>query len=1169
MSEAPRKVVPDADTLARQAVAASPDRSVWVSANAGSGKTYVLATRVIRLLLDGTDPSRILCLTYTKTAAAEMKDRVFKRLGEWVTMPEADLRAVLADLEGRQPDAAKLAFARCLFARALETPGGLKIQTIHAFCDALLHRFPLEANVPGHFEQLDEDMIAALIGEARAEMLGRIDAGSDGFVAEAFRAVIDLTGESGLNGLLDEAVRSRSRLTTFLRMLGPHAERRAFYRDAFDLAADDTEDRFAADAIAALRRHVPVMREVLDASASVSTKSGRTFADAFLAACSADDGFTQFEELFFTKKGDPASTTRLFGDKAVQAVPAFENAHGEALHTMMWARDRIALLRQTENTLAALTVVDRLLAGYERLKRSRGYLDFDDLIERTASLLARPDVGAWVRYKLDQGIDHILVDEAQDTSPEQWQVIRALSHEFFAGEAARDVRRTLFAVGDEKQSIYSFQGADPAIFGETGDDVRRRARVAFGEEGFADVPLATSFRSTGDVLGAVDIVFESDQNRQGVAYGASAVRHRSLRSRQPGRVEVWPLVRNEDEEETEDWTEPIDAPRPATVTVAERVADTIAGWIERGERLEGTGRPITAGDVLILVRSRDSFVATLSRALKARKVDVAGADRLKMTDHIAVLDLLAVANFVLQPADDLSLAALLRSPLFNVDEDALFEIAHDRAGMTLFEALAQKAANDNTIAAIHATLAGWRERAQSLPVYEFYASILSAEGGREKLIGRLGPETPDMLDEFMRYALAQERAGLPSLQNFVSVLQAASPVIKREMDPTQKQVRIMTVHGAKGLEAPVVFLIDRGAAPHNPRNTGGFLEVTHEDGPPAILWNGESGLKSQASENARAKVAAKAAEEYRRLLYVGMTRAADRLIVAGYAGKRGGKDDTWRAVVEQALEAKSQTVAYPEFEALRFHLEDAPPVPAADPESPTDKEVVALPEWFADRVAEEPPLPRPLAPSGASGMAIEPERDTASVGGAPSLLARSDIDDVPALGVRRGIAMHRLLQTLPSVEPAERRARAVEYCRRFERRWDDAAIDRIVDEALAILENPTFAPLFSIAAAAEAPVMGTLVLGGEKRAVSGVIDRIAVTDDRVMLVDYKTNAAVPSDASDVPAVYLRQMALYRSLVQPLFPDRTVEAMLLYTTGPKMITLPADLLDKALQSFAKP
>ncbi|WP_158284655.1 double-strand break repair helicase AddA [Oricola cellulosilytica] len=1165
------RALPDRDTLARQAVAADPVKSVWVSANAGSGKTYVLATRVIRLLLAGTDPSRILCLTYTKTAAAEMKDRVFRRLGEWVSMPEAQLRKTLEELENRTPDSDRIAFARNLFARALETPGGLKIQTIHAFCDALLHRFPLEANVPGHFEQPDTEMVDALLGQARAEMLAHIDGDTGGDLAAAFRTVIELSGESGLDGLLDEAIQSRSKLTALLREIGPAETRREHYLDAFGFNDDDTAERIIAGALSSLTACRPVVRQVLEASAGVSAKTGRNFAEGFLAALDAVEtdppgAYAQCLALFFTAAGKQRATGTLFNDKAVLTVPDFELAYESALETAGRARDRIALLSQIDNTLAALAVVDRLLEGYERLKRARGYLDFDDLIERTATLLLRPDVGAWVRYKLDQGIDHVLVDEAQDTSPVQWAVIRSLTDEFFDGQAARDVRRTLFAVGDEKQSIYSFQGADPASFGEAGEAVYRKARHVFGPEGFENMPLQTSFRSTQDVLTAVDTVFEHETNRAGVSRDERPTRHVSLRTDQPGRVEIWPMERASDDDEPTDWTAPVDAPPLPSVVVAGRVAATIADWLASGERLEGTGEKISAGDILVLVRSRDAFVGTLSRALKNHGVPVAGADRLRMTDHIAVLDLLALAKFVLQPADDLSLAAVLRSPLFDLDEETLFAVAYDRGREPLFVALRRKAEGSSRLRAVCAVLDAWRERGRTLPVYEFYASILAGENGREKLTGRLGPETPDMLDEFMRFALAQERAGLPSLQNFVSVLETASPEIKREMDPAQAQVRIMTVHGAKGLEAPVVFLVDRGAPPHSAGNESRFLEAKANEGKEIILWNCSGGPKSDVTEAARAEVARKAGEEYRRLLYVGMTRAADRLIMAGYAGKRGGKGDTWHGVVERALAPFSRTVAYSDFEALRFQVTKAPAVMSEASEKAGTSQTVSLPDWFSDRVEREPPLPRPLSPSGASGIAVEQERDTAQAEETPSLLTVDSVDGSPSFAIKRGLAIHRLLQMLPSVEPEERPVRAVEYCRRLETRWSGDEIEDVVSQALSVIDDPAHAALFGKNSAAEAPVMGTLTLGGERRAVSGVIDRIAVDGDRVLIVDYKTNAAPPTAAEHVPDTYLRQMALYRGLVAPLYPEKTVETFLLYTAAPRMIALPRALLDESLAVF---
>ncbi|WP_421855758.1 double-strand break repair helicase AddA [Oricola sp.] len=1162
---APRKALPDPETLQRQARAASPLKSVWVSANAGAGKTYVLATRVIRLLLDGTDPSRILCLTYTRTAAAEMKDRVFRRLGEWVAMPEGELRKVLTDLEEHEPDANKIAFARCLFARALETPGGLKIQTIHAFCDALLHRFPLEANIPGHFQQPDNETIAVLIGRARASLLAHVEDDADGELARAFQTVIGRVGESGLDEMLDEAIASRSRLVAVLRGMSEPGGREAEIRQAFGFGADDSAETIVEDAwpMAAFNRDYA--EQVAQSARRHRKKTAEGVGAGVLAACAETDSHRRFDLLVatFLKADGTPKLHNMFPADVIADLPDYRDRYTQAAEQVAAASDRIALLTQIENTLAALTIVDHLFAGYEKLKRQRGYLDFDDLIERTANLLTRPDVGAWVRYKLDQGIDHVLVDEAQDTSPLQWDVIRALTDEFFDGKSARDLRRTLFAVGDEKQSIYSFQGADPASFGTAGAEIAGKAREVFGEDGFEKVPLTTSFRSTQDVLSAVDIVFGSEDMRSGLVHAGAPDPHTSLRHGQPGRVEVWEMARAQKADEKSDWTAPVDAPPGPSVVAAERIADTIADWLENGEILEGTGRPVQPGDILVLVRSRDSFVGTLSRALKDRHVPVAGADRLRMTDHIAILDLLALAKFVLQPADDLSLAAILRSPLFDLPEETLFAIAHDRGDRTLFEALEAAAGSDPALEAVRDRLRDWIERARLLPVYEFFSSVLSGDRMRDRMIGRLGPETADMLDEFARFALAHDRDGLPSLQNFIAVLETASPEIKREMDPSQAQVRIMTVHGAKGLEAPVVFLVDRGAKPHSARKERRFLDV----GDGLVLWNAAGAPNSVAIQAARDVVARKAGEEYRRLLYVGMTRAADRLVIAGYAGLRGGGDDTWHAVVSRALEPHATTVDYPGFEALRYTATAPVAVVAEPPRPDAPKHAAVMPDWFTGNVPAEPPLPRPLAPSGATGIAIEPESDTALSAGVPSLLETGDADEMaPALAMRRGTATHRMLQFLPGVPADRRHERAAEYCRQLESRWSPEDVGKLVQQALDVLDDPELGVLFGPNSAAEAPVMGTLQLAGEQRAVSGVIDRIFASDDRVLIADFKTNAFVPNTADEIPDVYLRQMALYQALVAPLYPGRPVEAWLIYTAGPRTFRLSQGFLDRALASF---
>ncbi len=1157
-----RYVVPPA-TKRLQAEASDPSSSAWVSANAGSGKTHVLALRVIRLMLAGAEPSRILCLTYTRAAASVMANRVFRDLAAWTTLDDAGLSARVEEIEGRTPDDATLKRARRLFATALETPGGLKIQTIHAFCEALLHKFPLEANIAGHFELVDGRMEQALFAEARRSVIAGAAAAENPALGEAFATILGLAGETGLDNLLGEIVAKRDRLRAFIQATGEDTLAREF-----GFAPDDTEASVSAE-FWPLPGFTKAEMDRL-ARAAERHGAGRVLEHLLpgaLAAFAESDPVRRFALLcsgFLGGKGEPYKPDWLFKKALLGEMPDLGERYLAAAGAIVDHADRLATLRMVQATAAVRVLADALIGRYERLKAGRGLLDFNDLISRTANLLARSDAGPWVQYKLDQGIDHILIDEAQDTSPQQWEVVHALAGDFFAGAGQRGARqRTVFAVGDEKQSIYSFQGADPAAFGESRVMFRQRARGAGGA--FADVKLNLSFRSTDDVLSAVDLVFSAEEIRKGVTTDPEFV-HSAIRAGEPGIVEVWKALGPVDAPEPDDWTEPVDHASAPAVRVAERVAARIERMVGAGE-----ARP---GDIMVLVRKRDRFVHALAKSLKDRRVAVAGADRLSLSAHIAVQDMMALGRFCLLPEDDLSLAALLRSPVFGFSDEQLFDIASGRGEVSLWSSLQRRAPSDPGAAYAVGMLEAWRNLAAFRPVFEFYAEVLGPGGARRRLVGRLGEDAGDILDEFLTFCLAEERAGLTGLDTVIAALETAAPEIKREMDQSRDEVRIMTVHGSKGMEAPVVFLVDSGGAPFVDQHLPRLMPyVVRSEGPLAsghpvagFLWRASSEMNNRVLAGIAADAKRAADEEYRRLLYVGMTRAGDRLIVCGYHGKRGQGAGTWHSIVTGAIAASPRTIvagAAPE-EMLVYRVNDGPVAPPPREAAAGQVSDEAMPAALRKPLPPEPALPRPLAPSGATAL-IEEDAEPVASPRSPVLEAEWP----GSMAVARGLAVHKLLQVLPDLPESDREAAAARYLGRIGADWAAAERDAAARSVLGILGDPAFAPLFGEGSRAEVELMGTLRLKGRDRAIAGKVDRLVVLADRVLIADFKTNRPPPASVEAVPEAYRIQLALYRELLRRIYPGKKVDAALVFTETPAIMPVPPDVLDASLARLTAP
>ena len=1174
------------DTTLRQNLAATPTLSAWVSANAGSGKTHVLARRVIRLLLRGARPSAILCLTYTKAASAEMSNRVFRTLGEWVRLDDASLAEKIADLEGATVEPHQLILARRLFATALETPGGLKIQTIHAFCEAVLHRFPLEANIPGHFSVLDDQKAAELLADARRQLMSAQALRDDPDLDAAIRGALDIGGEAGFDKLLSGLYTRRREYLAFDAKARASGGPEAMIRSALDVAPDEDESSVIARSWPLETLPVDYVRAVYEfAESAKSATRAHNLAYGLLAAGSEPDPAERLDllrQVFFTKSGEPARLGVVASKAVAERFPEIADRVDQAQAQIIGVLDRLARLNALSASLMAFRLARRYLGVFQALKTRHALLDYDDLIASTEALLSRGGASAWVHYKLDQGIDHVLVDEAQDTAPLQWSVIGALTDEFFAGEGARPATRTLFAVGDEKQSIYSFQGARPERFAEERKRIDGRARAA--DVDFKQVALRVSFRSSVEVLTFVDHVFADADARRGMGAGDEPVIHETARMRAPGLVEIWPMIAKEKTGGDEDWTAPFDempGKAPAAV-LARRITGVLSQWIGREmieDQKSGQLRPITPGDVLVLVRKRDGFVPTLLRTLKATtNFPVAGADRLRLTDHIAVQDLIALGRFALLSEDDLSLAALIKSPLLDLDEDDLCRLTALRpAGMSVWRMLCELAEADPAFASARQKLSRWMTRALHLPPHDFFASLLGPDGGRRAYLARLGHEVGDVLDEFLGLALDHEQSGLPGLQSFLAMLETDMPEIKREMEGQSDAVRIMTVHAAKGLEAPIVFLVDSGGEAfqhtHQPRLWLLPASPGTKEEPSVPVWLPGRSYENGATDPVRDRMREQAEEEYRRLLYVGLTRAADRLVICGYRGLRETRTPTWHALASAGIEAVAGNEGYTVRDAahdfgdepfeIRHLCRTGAKIAFATGSEPSASETGSAAAGIAVPAAPLPTprrLPRPLAPSGVSAVLEDS-------GGVTSRSPFADIRPGSAAALERGTMIHRLLQILPSVTPGERQTVLARYLARALPADQASVAAEIETQVLGVLEDPRFSTVFQKSGEAEVSVMGTLRIDGEERAVSGRIDRIALDGDRVLIIDYKTGLA-PAPGEEPPPGHVSQLAIYRALLMPLYPGRQIDAALIYVSGPNLFEIAAEALDDAFNRLSQ-
>ena len=1106
----------------QQMSAANPSMSVWVEASAGTGKTKVLSDRVLRLLLAKVDPAKILCLTYTKAAAVEMNERIAKRLSNWAVEEEIKLKeeilALLGDNYNKQDFQDTLYFARTLFARLLDTPGGMKIQTIHSFCQDILKRFPLEAGISPYFEVLDDRSAKEILQHIKLDLLKSVEDDAENALSQAVVYLTQTISEYRFPEILNMITVNRGKIDNLLKMHRGQVDAIISLLEkklnvSSKLSINDIKNIFMQQ----IDRNT--LRLAIDAFSQGSTQDidrAKTFTSVLENHFSLEL-YKTYKSVFLTEKGTIRSS--LATKPVIKKSPFISDFMNSEAERILEAETKIKALYVLQTTSAVLYIAKNIIDNYNAYKEIYAVLDYEDLILKTKNLLENNSVAEWVLFKLDEGIDHILVDEAQDTSPNQWAIIKALTQEFFAGFGSHsdsELARSVFVVGDRKQSIYSFQGADPKEFDKMYHYFESRI------QNFAKVQLDVSFRSTKAIMDCVNMLFSQELPKKGVVPDGEAINHLPYRLGEGGQVEVLPLVKEDKKEKNDyNWVLPVIREQKASLSarLAKLVAENIKKLVESKQILASKNRPVRYGDFMFLVQQRNAFVEEFVRACKSIGVQVAGVDKLKLLEQIAVQDLLSLGKFLLLPADDLSLAEVLKSPIFGLNDDDLFTLSYNRKS-TLFNRIL--------------THPDYQELAEQLKKllnlsgfvrpFELFNYVLVKLNGRKNFIARIGHEVEDVLDEFLNLTLVFEQQHTPSLEAFITWVAQDEVIIQKEMEQGENDtVKIMTVHGSKGLQAPIVILADTTHIKNKAYKSEFLWDNDVVYFPPAAAYYDEN-CKNIKNANLDADF-----DEYRRLLYVALTRAEDRLYIAGFTKNEDADEQSWYKLIENNIQSNITLAA--DDKRIIYNIPQENDVKISEESAQTNIEQSYDYAAILSPAPVESPLAKPYTPS----KDIADETDFSA-----SPLA----DD--GCFYKRGTVIHRLLQYISSLAEDKRLSAARTFLCKELPEFSAAEIQKIIDEVFNLCKK--YKEIFDINSMAEVPIIGE----AEGKFISAKVDRLIIKDDKVIIVDYKTNRPAAKDLSEVPPQYLNQLRTYKLLLSKIYPDKQVESYILWTNTCNMM-----------------
>ena len=1122
-------------SLEQQHEASDPGVSVWVDASAGAGKTKILTDRVLRLLLTGIPPERILCLTFTKAAAAEMAGRITSRLSEWSLIDDRNLYDDLFSLSGQQANQKEMERARGLFALVVDSTEKLQVETIHGFCQSLLRRFPLEAKLSPQFDVIDDSISKEYLKVARELIIRKAISEQDGPFAMAFVEIAERINEGELSSLLEEIVGEHSRFDEIFKQFADEEFLGNVIRAELNIHSDETELTIIEELAnydekrrAELEKAVLILMSGNQTDRNTCNRISKWLETENVSRACLDD----YKLAFLTQRG--TIRTNLASAGISRAHSSLEGILKTEANRLLATDDKLKSLDLVLRNEKLAFLVKDVLRLYIENKKNNAVVDYDDLIRFANRLITEEEISPWILYKLDGGIDHLLVDEAQDTNADQWRIVETLVKEFFTEQngIGNIGPRTLFVVGDPKQSIFSFQGADPKLFKMKQQSLKESFQLA--KKTWREVRFDISYRSSAAILKAVDTVFQAEGSE------FSSIEHLPFRSGQAGLVEVWPPEEPIEKNPRDFWSIPREQISfdGASARLAQKIASTISNSIKNGEILESRGRAIEPGDIMILLRQRSHFMEELVKALKQNSVPVTGVDRMTLTDQLAVMDLIAFGKFLLLPEDDLNLAILLKSPLLEINEEELLELCWDRDGRILWDVLCEKSTHNIKFLETSDCLKYWLGRANQLSTFELFSELLST-GGRRKLIERIGEEASDPIDQFLTQILEYDRTHIPTLQGFLDWLTNSDFEIKRDLaSGGSNKVRILTVHGAKGLQAPIVFMPDTISKPNQSPKVVWAERGNNQELP---LWSPSLQASPQIIKDLREVESEIRKKEYFRLLYVAMTRAEDRLYIGGWGTLPRDEESTWYGKIKNRL----KPIAQDKNGVLRIFAEQTLSPDKMESGPKRKKKIKKLPEW---------------ALTAPRGTTFETERlipsDSSKKANNQSIFTHEKSDKFA-----RGRVIHSLLQILPNYPKEKQWSVARKY---LHKEHSDIGIekqDEHIITALNVINSPCLHEIFSRNAFVEAPLNGTLNKNGREVEIMGRVDRLIVSKKEIIIADFKTNKRPPANFDDIPQAYKEQMSIYYELIKNIYPKHLIRSMLIWTEGPKIIQFPDSYLSK--------